>query len=96
MMPAIQDFERRLGILQQVEPIIENALTTLNKVIDLKGSPLMPAIKVAAPKPAPEPELSLDSLTAAAAAPAPAPAAGGLELAQLQQLLAAQQAPALP
>lgn len=91
MMPAIQDFERRLGILQQVEPIIENALTTLNKVIDLKGSPLMPAMKAAAPKPAPEPELSLESLTAAAAAPAPAPPAGGLDLAQLQQLLASQQ-----
>ena len=65
MMPAIQDFERRLGILQQVEPIIENALTTLNKVIDLKGSPLMPAAPPA-PKPA-EPAatdtLNLDSLT---------------------------------
>jgi hypothetical protein len=37
MMPAVQDFERRLGILHQVEPIIEQAVSTLEKVIDLKG-----------------------------------------------------------
>lgn len=43
MMPAVQDFERRLGILQQVEPIIENAVKTLTKAIDLNGSPLEPA-----------------------------------------------------
>ena len=49
MMPAIQDFEQRLGILHQVEPILENAINTLSKVVDL-GSP-MPA--VAAPKPPP-------------------------------------------
>lgn len=29
MMPAIQDFERRLNILHSVEPIIENAVNTL-------------------------------------------------------------------
>lgn len=79
--------------MQQVEPIIENALQTLTKVIDLKGSPLMPMnFKLPPPKPAPEQELSLESLTAAAAAPAPpAPAVGGgLDLAQLQSLLASQ------
>jgi len=48
--------------------------------------------KLPPPKAAPEQELSLDSLTAAAAAPAPpAPAiGGGLDLAQLQSLLASQ------
>ena len=40
MMPAVQDFERRLGILHEVEPIIENAVKTLEKAIDLKNSPL--------------------------------------------------------
>ena len=82
MMPAIQDFERRLNILHSVEPIIENAVNTLQKVLDLKGSPLemkMPSLPP--PKPA-EPELSLDSLTEAAAAPEPAPA-GGLDLGAL-------------
>ena len=68
MMPAVQDFERRLGILKEVEPIIENAVKTLAKAIDLSGSPLEPAKPkvVAAPK---EEEFSLDSLTQAAAAP---------------------------
>ena len=42
IMPAIQDFERRLNILHSVEPIIENAVNTLQKVLDLKGSPLEP------------------------------------------------------
>jgi hypothetical protein len=40
MMPAVQDMERRLGILHQVEPIIEKAVKTLESVIDLKNSPL--------------------------------------------------------
>lgn len=52
MMPAVQDFERRLGILKEVEPIIENAVKTLQKAIDLSGSPLEPA----KPKPAPKKE----------------------------------------
>ena len=52
MMPAVQDFERRLGILQQVEPIIENAVKTLQKAIDIQGSPLAPP-KPAAPAPKP-------------------------------------------
>ena len=46
--------------MHQVEPILENAINTLSKVVDL-GSP-MPA--VAAPKPAPKPK------------PKPKPAAG--------------------
>lgn len=37
MMPAIQDFERRLGILHQVEPILESAISTLSKVVDLSA-----------------------------------------------------------
>jgi len=81
MMPAVQDFERRLGILHDVEPIIENAVKTLQKAIDLNGSPLQPAMPKAAQKPKVEDDYSLDSLTAAAAAPA-APA-GGLDLASL-------------
>ena len=55
MMPAVQDFERRLGILHQVEPIIEQAVNTLQKVIDLKGSPMAPPKPAPPPKPA-EPE----------------------------------------
>ena len=94
MMPAVQDFERRLGILQNVEPIIENAVKTLQKAIDLNGSPLEPAKPKAAPKKAVDDDMSLESLTAAAAAPA-APA-GGLDLAQLQQLLGAAQAAPAP
>jgi hypothetical protein len=38
----VQDFERRLGILHQVEPIIEKAVETLTKAIDLTNSPLEP------------------------------------------------------
>ena len=53
MMPAIQDFERRLNILHQVEPILENAIMTLNKVVDMTGT--LPA-PMAAPPPAPKPE----------------------------------------
>lgn len=57
MMPAIQDFERRLGILHQVEPILESAISTLTKVVDLsKPVPAMPnALLPAPPKPAPPP-----------------------------------------
>jgi len=51
MMPAIQDFERRLNILHQVEPILENAIMTLNKVVDMSAAvPLAPP-----PPPKPEP-----------------------------------------
>jgi len=52
MMPAIQDFERRLNILHQVEPILENAIMTLNKVVDMSASLPAPVPK---PEPAPAP-----------------------------------------
>ena len=79
--------ERRLGILHQVEPIIEKAVKTLESVIDLKNSPLAPPAPTPAPKPAavPDTDLSLDSLTEIAAAPA-APA-GGIDMSQLTALL---------
>jgi len=71
MMPAVQDFERRLGILKQVEPIIENAVNTLTKAIDLKSSPLEPPKPKEVPKQsAPSnDDFSLESLTEAAAGP---------------------------
>ena len=53
MMPAIQDFERRLNILHQVEPILENAIMTLNKVVDMSAA--LPAAPPPAPAPKPEP-----------------------------------------
>ena len=82
MMPAVQDFERRLGILKQVEPIIENAVKTLTSAIDLKNSPLEPPKPKEVPKPAPvSDELSLESLTEAAAAPTAS--AGGIDMGQL-------------
>lgn len=74
MMPQIQDFERRLGILHQVEPILENAINTLNKVVDLSspmGAISLPKLEEA---PAPPPP------------PPPPPAAPGID--QLKQLLA--------
>lgn len=39
MIPQIQDMERRLGILQTVEPILEQALTMLRKVLDFRNFP---------------------------------------------------------
>lgn len=80
MMPAVQDFERRLGILHDVEPIIENAVKTLQKAIDLNGSPLEPPKPKAAPKPKVDDDFSLDSLASAAAAPSQT---GGIDLAAL-------------
>jgi len=80
MMPAVQDFERRLNILHSVEPIIENAVNTLQKVLDLKGSPMEPPRAPPPPPKAAMPDLSLDSLTEVAAAPA-APA--GLDMSAL-------------
>ena len=78
MMPAVQDFERRLGILHEVEPIIENAVKTLNKAIDLKASPLAPKAskkpKKAAVEEAPDDDMSPEGLAATAAAPAATPA----------------------
>jgi hypothetical protein len=75
MMPAIQDFERRLGILHQVEPILESAISTLSKVVDL-SAPIPALPNAVIPKPTPPP------------APAAAPATSGPDLGQLQALLA--------
>merc|ERR1719329_1585265 len=33
----INDMERRLGIMQSVEPVLENAIKTLQKVVDVRG-----------------------------------------------------------
>lgn len=83
MMPAVEDFERRLGILKQVEPIIDNAVKTLEKVINLQNSPLMPARP---PQPAPPPpaessnDFSLESLTQSIAPAPEAAPANGLDL----------------
>merc|ERR1712205_169145 len=37
MQPQINDMERRLGIMQSVEPVLENAVKTLQKVVDVRG-----------------------------------------------------------
>ena len=37
MQPEINDMERRLGIMQSVEPVLENAIKTLQKVVDVRG-----------------------------------------------------------
>ena len=37
MQPQINDMERRLGIMQSVEPVLENAIKTLQKVVDVRG-----------------------------------------------------------
>merc|ERR1719393_1114741 len=37
MRPQINDMERRLGIMQPVEPVLENAIKTLQKVVDVRG-----------------------------------------------------------
>merc|ERR1711998_230982 len=37
MQPQINDMERRLGIIQSVEPVLENAIKTLQKVVDVRG-----------------------------------------------------------
>jgi len=50
-MPAVADFERRLGILKQVEPVIENAIKKLSSAIDLTGSPLGGKVVKAPPPP---------------------------------------------
>lgn len=64
MMPQIQDFERRLNILHEVEPILENAINTLSKVVDL-NAPLAAAPKVKiAPKPVAAPAPDINQLKA--------------------------------
>merc|ERR1719387_58729 len=37
MQPQINDMERRLGIMQSVEPVLDNAIKTLQKVVDVRG-----------------------------------------------------------
>merc|ERR1719410_919362 len=37
MQPQINDMKRRLGIMQSVEPVLENAIKTLQKVVDVRG-----------------------------------------------------------
>ena len=37
MQPQINDMERRLGIMQSVDPVLENAIKTLQKVVDIRG-----------------------------------------------------------
>ena len=37
MQPQINDMERSLGIMQSVEPVLENAIKTLQKVVDIRG-----------------------------------------------------------
>ena len=37
MQPQINDMERSLGIMQSVEPVLENAIKTLQKVVDVRG-----------------------------------------------------------
>ena len=37
MQPQINDMERRLGIMQSVEPVLENAIKTLQRVVDVRG-----------------------------------------------------------
>ena len=37
MRPQINDMERRRGIMQSVEPVLENAIKTLQKVVDVRG-----------------------------------------------------------
>merc|ERR1712127_286123 len=37
VQPQINDMERRLGIMQSVEPVLENAIKTLQKVVDVRG-----------------------------------------------------------
>lgn len=71
--------------MHEVEPIIENAVKTLSKAIDLNGSPLEPPKPKAPPKKEETDDFSLESLAQAAAAPA-APA-GGLDLSSLAALL---------
>ena len=37
MQPQINDMERRLDIMQSVEPVLENAIKILQKVVDVWG-----------------------------------------------------------
>ena len=46
MQPQINDMERRLGIMQSVEPVLENAIKTLQKVVDVRGMGKSAAIQM--------------------------------------------------
>ena len=37
MQAVVDDLERRLGLMQSVEPVLENAIVTLQKVVDVRG-----------------------------------------------------------
>merc|ERR1719240_393257 len=37
MQPQINDMERRLGTMQSAEPVLENAIKTLQNVVDVRG-----------------------------------------------------------
>ena len=52
--PYIQDMERRMAILKQVEPVLEQAIKTLTQVIDIKG--MMPKPKPKEPELPPPPK----------------------------------------
>ena len=47
MQPQINDMERRLGIMQSVEPVLENAIKTLQKVVDVRGMGKSAALQLA-------------------------------------------------
>jgi hypothetical protein len=89
--PQIQDMERRMAILKQVEPILESAIRILASVINLKAP--TPKPKPIPQEPAADSSLDLESLLASVAAPSrqdPPPdqravsdLLGGLSLAQL-------------
>jgi len=68
----MNDMERRLGIMQSVEPVLENAIKTLQKVVDIRGmghtSKPASLVQLFADPPKPAP--------AAAAKPAEAAATG--------------------
>ena len=37
MQTVVNDLERRLGLMQSVEPVLENAIKTMQKVVDVRG-----------------------------------------------------------
>ena len=65
--------ERRLGIMQSVEPVLENAIKTLQKVVDVRGmgsAPHAPAAAAPAPAPVTTEAAAAPATTDAAATPA--------------------------
>ena len=85
MQPQINDMERRLGIMQSVEPVLENAIKTLQKVVDIRGMGKKESSLV---------QLSADPPKAAAPAPAAkaAPAAADAKVAAAADKAAAKDA----